>query len=78
MPKRKTKAIRVLTQENQRGVITYANGRLYENLILITLGTGMRSSELLGLTWKDVNFHKREIFINKTLVHIKEPQTGNH
>lgn len=78
LPKTKTKEIRVLTLEEQKEVITHARGRLYENLILAALGTGMRGGELLGLTWDDVDFHKREISINKTLVHIKDTETGKY
>ncbi len=74
----KTKEIRVLTLEEQKEVVAHARERLYENLILVALGTGMRSGELLGLTWEDVNFKEREIYINKTLVHIKEPQTKKY
>lgn len=78
LPKTKTKDIRVLTVDEQREIISHAKGRLHENLILVALGTGMRSGELLGLTWDDVNFLKREIYINKTLVHIKDSETGKY
>ena len=74
----KTKDIRVLTVDEQREIVTHAKGRLHENLILIALGTGMRSGELLGLTWDDVNWDKREIYVNKTLVHIKDSATGKY
>lgn len=78
LPKTKTKDIRVLTVDEQKEIITHAKGRLHENLILVALGTGMRGGELLGLTWNDVNFFKREIYINKTLVHIKDSETGKY
>lgn len=78
LPKTKTKDIRVLTVDEQREIVTHAKGRLHENLILIALGTGMRSGELLGLTWDDVNWDKREIYVNKTLVHIKNSATGKY
>ena len=38
----------------------------------------MRGGELLGLTWDDIDFRKREIRINKTLVHIKDPETKKY
>lgn len=78
IPKTKTKPIRVLTVEEQKEVLKHAEGRYYENLIKIALGTGMRGGELLGLTWKDVDFRKREISINKTLVHIKDLETKKY
>lgn len=78
IPKTKTKPIRVLTVEEQREVLKHAEGRFYENLIKVALGTGMRGGELLGLTWKDVNFKRREISIDKTLVHIKDLKTKKY
>ena len=78
LPKTKKKPIRVLTVEEQGDVLRYAKGRLYENLIIIALGTGMRAGELLGLTDSDLNFKKREITINKTLVYIKDLSTGKY
>lgn len=32
--------------------------------------TGMRSGELLGLTWEDIDFRRNEIYVNKTLVKV--------
>ena len=66
IPKTKTKPIRVLTVEEQREVLKHAEGRFYENLIKVALGTGMRGGELLGLTWKDVNF-KRSFLYNSNI-----------
>ena len=78
LPKTKTKDIRVLTIEEQLEVLNHAKGRLHENLVIVALGTGMRGGELLGLTWSDINFKKREIYINKTLVHIKDSETKKY
>lgn len=75
IPKTKKKDIRVLTVEEQREVVEHAKGRMHENMILVALGTGLRSGELRGLTWEDINFQKREISINKTLVYIKDIET---
>lgn len=35
---------------------------------------GMRIGELLALTWKDIDFEKRTIYINKTIIEIKNPE----
>ena len=78
IPKTKTKPIRVLTVEEQREVLEQAKGRLHEHLIVTALGTGMRGGELLGLTWDDVDFQKREIHVNKTLVYIKDLETKKY
>ncbi len=78
VPKTKKKEIRVLTLDEQQEVLKYAENRLHRNLIHVALGTGMRAGEMLGLTWDDVDFRKKEIRINKTLVYIKDMETGNY
>ena len=54
-----------------------AKGRLHNNMLEVALGTGLRSGELRGLTWSDIDFRKREISVNKTLVYIKDMETKN-
>lgn len=78
LPKTKKKPIRVLSVEEQSEVLKYAKGRLHENLIVVALGTGMRAGEVLGLTEDDLDFKKREIRINKTLVYLKDLSTGQY
>lgn len=78
LPKTKKKPIRVLSVDEQREVLKYAKGRVHENLIIVALGTGMRSGELLGLTEEDLDFKKREITINKTLVYVRDVSTGKY
>lgn len=78
LPKTKKKPIRVLSLNEQGDVLRYAEGRFYENLIVTALGTGLRAGELLGLSEDDLNFRKREITINKTLVYIKDLSTGKY
>lgn len=43
-------------------------GQWYHNEIIILLGTGMRVSELYGLTLKDVDFKEHCIRVNKQLI----------
>lgn len=78
VPKTKKKDIRVLTVGEQREVVEHAKGRLHENMILVALGTGLRSGEMRGLTWEDIDFRKREISINKTLVYIKDSEAKKY
>ena len=40
--------------------------------------TGMRIGEVIALTWDDVDFRKREISVNKTLVYIKDKETKKY
>lgn len=39
----------------------------YYPFYMIMLYTGLRLSEIIGLTWKDVDFHKKEVSINHQL-----------
>lgn len=78
VPKTKKKEIRVLTLEEQQDLLKNTEGRLHKNLIHVALGTGMRAGEMLGLTWDDVDFRKKEIHINKTLVYIKDLETKKY
>lgn len=40
----------------------------YYNMVVILMGTGMRISELLGLTIKDIDFSNRRISVNHQLI----------
>lgn len=42
-----------------------------EPMITTMLGTGIRIGELLGLKWKDINFEKKTISVNRTLVYVR-------
>ena len=58
---------------------TYTNGkRAYRagEAIILTLNTGMRLGELLGLQWENVNLSKRTITIRNTIVRVKERRDG--
>ena len=43
-------------------------GSQFEVLFTVDLFTGMRQSELIGLTWDCINFERGTIFVNKQLV----------
>lgn len=78
VPKTKAKPIRVLSQTEEQEILEEAKGRIYENLIIVALGTGLRIGELMALNWCDIDFSRREIYINKTLVHIKNLETNKY
>lgn len=46
----------------------------FDRMILILLHTGMRSGELLGLSWEDIDFDRKQIYVNHTLSDVG----GNH
>ena len=45
--------------------------------ILLVLFTGMRIGELCALTWKDINLDKKVIYVNKTLIRVKNKDHEN-
>lgn len=72
----KNKGIRrALTIEQQRAYMDYiSNHPVYYHwwpMFTILLGTGCRIGEALGLRWEDVDFEKRMISVNHTLVYYK-------
>lgn len=69
---------RVLTLEEQREILKYAKNRACEPLVRVALGTGMRAGEMLALTWDDIDFEHREINVNKTLVYVRDKNTGKY
>lgn len=65
LPKRKE--IAALTADQSRQLLDSARAdRLYA-LYVLALTTGMRSGELLGLKWQDVDWHKATLHVRRTL-----------
>tara|TARA_R110002167_G_scaffold12129_8_gene52011 strand:+ start:556 stop:1641 length:1086 start_codon:yes stop_codon:yes gene_type:complete len=48
-----------------------------KNLIQTAFWTGMRTSELIGLRWEDIDFHKKKLFVQNVIVrgNTKGPKT---
>lgn len=75
---------RVLTVDEQKRFLEFVQNddyyRKYYSMFAVAFGTGMRCGELTGLTWKDIDFKKREIDINHAISHQKnyvEVSKGN-
>ncbi len=60
---------RVMTMEEQKIFLEYANKKFYGNIFEVALATGMRSGELRALEWKDVDFDNRVIHVTGTLIY---------
>ena len=67
LPKIMKKEIKPLSSEKVREFITAVKNHRYRDIYLVTLFTGIRQGEALGLTWDCVDFKKGTIFINKQL-----------
>ena len=65
---------RVLTREEQREFVEYAKDTMYGNAYRLVLQTGLRPGEVGGLKWEDIDFEKRTIFVQRTL--LQDPSKG--
>lgn len=66
-PRQRHKQIRFLTQPEVAKLVKKAAGHELEALILTAVYTGMRLSELLGLTWDRVDFKKGTMTVDRQL-----------
>lgn len=66
------KEVRVMSLEEQNLFLAYAKESTYYDVYIVALSTGMRIGEILALRWRDVNFEKKMIAVNGTLVYIRE------
>jgi integrase len=79
--RKRTIDIKVLTEETAfvflEAVKNYEHGRFYPHFLTL-LRTGLRVGELLGLQWNDIDFDKRQILVQRHMLHGKIlPNTKN-
>lgn len=82
---RKAKAMRALTIEEQKLFLRTIKGTSSYNQFALLLQTGLRTGEMIGLRWTDVDFDKRLLHIRRTMEYrhatgewkIGEPKTKN-
>lgn len=81
LPPKKSREMKVLTQNEVIRFLNRAKEEDYYELFLLELGTGMRRGEIIALKWSDLNFTTGELRIDKqiTAMHgelfISEPKT---
>ncbi len=66
-PVRATDDIKFLTREDQSIFLQAAKRSHNYNQYALILETGLRTGELIGLTWDAIDFEKRTLTVNKTL-----------
>ncbi len=66
-PVRAKDDIKFLTREEQRIFLQTAKRSHNYHQYALILETGLRTGELIGLTWDAINFDKRTLTVNKTL-----------
>lgn len=63
---------RVLTVSEQQAFFQACSGDFYEDAFIVQVSTGLRPGELFALdAWKDIDFTRREITVDKTLLYQK-------
>lgn len=67
LPRWEKKQIQPLDENQITAFLQAIRGHQFENLFIVTLFTGMRKAEALGLTWDCVDLNKATITINKQL-----------
>ena len=67
LPRIEKAAIKPLDEKEIARFMEVIKGHPFENLYLVTLFTGMRESEVLGLMWECVDFENGTILIDKQL-----------
>lgn len=67
LPRNEKPQVEILTREEQQKLIYTSYKYRYGVFIRLTLATGIRLGELLGLRWEDVDFGKRMLSIRRTL-----------
>lgn len=62
---------RVLTVEEQKIFLQYAEGNAHELEFRFVLLTGLRASEISGITWNNIDWEKKELHITQALGYSK-------
>lgn len=70
----KRQTANVLTFEEQKLFLKYAADSKHYPLYELALSTGMRSGEIRGLQWADVDFKAKQIHVTHTLVYVNGQQ----
>jgi len=72
MPASKEIIVKALSRDEQLRFEANVSSSYFYEFFIVALDTGIRSGELLALTWDDVNFKKNEIKVTKTLITKKD------
>lgn len=61
--------IKALSKEDQQTFFQCSSGTFYDNLFRVAVSTGLRPGELFALTEDNIDFEKKEIRVEKTLLY---------
>jgi len=71
-PKFKRSQMQTWNEDEVNCFLETAKGTQYHALFYTALFTGMRRSELLALRWQDIDFIYSQIYVNRSLHHLKD------
>lgn len=74
LPRIEKRDIQPLDEDEIRSFLKAIKGKRFEMLYIVTLFTGLREGEVLGLTWDRINFGRGTILVSKQLQ--KEKKAG--
>lgn len=75
-PKIEKKSPRVLTGNEQQLFLKQIATSFYQPVYMMALATGLRVGELTALTWRDIDFDKKLLYVQNTLLYQRDVQTG--
>lgn len=67
LPRIEKKDISFISDDKLKDFLVTIKGNKFEVLFFVDIFTGMRKGEILGITWKDIDFEKGTIYVNKQL-----------
>ena len=76
LPKNERQEVKPLDDGQAAALLDAAKGTDLEHLVTVALFTGMRQSELLGLTWDSVDMERGTITIDKQLARFEHREGG--
>ncbi len=72
LPRMKKKTIEILSPEEQRQLNNACFSHPWGIAVLLTLYSGMRKGEVLGLTWDNIDFENNKLCVTQQLARIKD------
>lgn len=83
-PRKKRIELNILTDSQVRAFLSAADQTRYGALFYLALNTGMRSGEIFGLKWSDIDWNHRRLQVKRQLQHLPghgliftEPKTAS-
>lgn len=77
LPRVEKKEMHILSGNNLKAFLAECKGKAYYELFFVDVFTGMRESEIIGLTWDCVDFKKGTITIEKQFKRERQQGGGN-